>query len=377
MKKEIFTNVELALSSHYEEASGHLKDRLTTLCGAITGLLLRKKVDMESIGHGLLQDIKPDSRRVHCKRFFENKHIDYMSFYYPFICTILQQLFANNKSEKQLLLTIDGTATGSSHATLAISFLYESTAIPLYWITRKGPKGHFSEEQHISLIETCAVILKSILPNDWSVALLGDGEFDGTDLQLLCRKKLHWDYVLRTNCNTLLFEGDDVFQPQQLDVCNGDYLFIEDVAFGKKQKVRTNFILWHQKELYEEAIPLVTTFNDPRIGSTLYKTRYAIERLFKGVKSSGFNVDKTQLAKAESIDRLLICVFLAYILMINFAKVNNESPIKSRVVRIRKEKVLSPIVLALRILMYCIENSINFILSFQMSMNYVEFNNTE
>lgn len=309
MKKEIFTNVESALSSHYEEASGHLKDRLTTLCGAITGLLLRKKVDMESIGHGLLQDIKPDSRRVHCKRFFENKHVDYMTFYYPFISTILQQLFANNKSEKQLLLTIDGTATGSSHATLAISFLYESTAIPLYWITREGPKGHFLEEQHISLIETCAIILKSILPNDWSVTLLGDGEFDGTDFQLLCRKKLHWDYVLRTNCNTLLFEGDDVFQPQQLDVCNGDYLFIEDVAFGKKQKVRTNFILWHQKELYEEAIPLVTTFNDPRIGSALYKTRYAIERLFKGVKSSGFNVDKTQLTKAESIDRLLICVF--------------------------------------------------------------------
>lgn len=332
---------------------------------------------MESIGQGLLQDIAPDSRRVHCKRFLENNHVDYKTFYYPYIVTILQQLFSNNKSEKRILLTIDGTASGSKHATLAISFLFEGTAIPLYWITRKGPKGHFSEEQHIMLIKECAELLKPVLPNDWSVVLLGDGEFDGSELQLLCQQTLHWDYVLRTNCNTLLFEGEDAFQPQQLDVYNGDYLFIENVAFGKQHKVHTNFVLWHQQELYQEPIPLVSTFDEPILVTTLYKTRYGIERLFKGVKSSGFNVDKTRLTKAESIDRLLMCVFLAYILMINFAKSHDKSPIKSKIFRIRKENVLSPIVFALRILMYCIENSINFILSFQMSMNCVEFYNTE
>lgn len=368
--------METALSPTFEGIEGHVKNRVNSLCGIITGLLLRKKVDMDSIGQGLLQDIEPDSRRVHCKRFFENKHVDYMTFYYPYICVILQQLFSKSNSEKRLLLTIDGTSTGSSHATLAISFLFEGVSYPLYWITRQGSKGHFSEKQHMELLEKCALLVQPILPNGWSITLLGDGEFDGSDLQNLCRKTLYWDYVLRTNCNTVLYENGDVFKPHQLDFHNGDYLFIEDVTFGKQQKVTTNFILWHQKELYEKPIPLVTTFDEPTISTRLYDKRYSIERLFKGVKSSGFNVDKTRLTKAQAIDRLLIAVFLAYILMLSFAKAHDESPIKSKVVRIRKEKVLSPIVLALRILMYCIENSINFILSFKISKNSVDFYNT-
>ena len=174
-----------------------------------------------------------------------------------------------------------------------------------------------------------------------------------------------------------MHENGDEFQPQQLDVYDGDYLFIENVAFGKQQKLTTNFVLWHQKEFYEKPIPLVSTFDEPTISTTLYNKRYSIERLFKGVKSSGFNVDKTRLTKAEAIDRLLIAVFLAYVLMISFAQAQNESTIKSMVVRIRKQKVLSPIVLALRILMYCIENSINFILSFNISKNSVDFYNSE
>jgi hypothetical protein len=375
-EKKIFTKVESALSLCFEDATGHLKDRFTTLCGVITGLLLRKEVALESIGQGYLQDIKSDSRRVHTKRFLENKHVDYRTFYYPFISTILQQLLLNNKLEKQLLLCIDGTALGKNHAALVISFIFDGTSIPFYWITRKGAKGHFSEEQHIELIKDCSNFLIPLLSKDYSVVLLGDGEFDGADLQKLCQDKLGWDYVLRTKCNTVLYENDDIFYPYQLEINNGDYLFIENVAFAKAKKVKSNFVLWHQKELYEHAIPLITTFDEPMIATSLYNKRYSIERLFKGVKSSGFNVDETQLTKPKAIDNLLMTVFLAYILMVNFAKANEESPIKAKVVRIRKEKVLSPIVFALCILQHCIENSINFILSFQISKNYVELNNT-
>jgi hypothetical protein len=376
MKKHVFTKVETALHPVLGTQEGHAQSRFMTLCGILTGLVLRQKVDMDSIGQGFVQHIKPDSRRVRCKRFFENKHINYETFYYPYICVILQQLFSTSNSEKLLLLTIDGTSTGSQHATLAISFLFKGISYPFCWITRKGSKGHFSEQQHIELIEKSASLLQLILPLDWSVALLGDGEFDGADVQILCKKTLGWGYVLRTNCNTLLYENGDVFQPQQLEVPNMDYLFIEGVAFGKQQKLTTNFILWHQQNLYEHPIPLVSTFEEPMMSTTLYRKRYSIERLFKGVKSSGFNVHKTRLTKATSIDRLLMAVFLAYILMINFAQAHQDHPIKAMVVRIRKEEVLSPIVLALRIVAYCLENCITFILSLKISKNFVEFQNT-
>jgi len=116
----------------------------------------------------------------------------YLFLYYIFlskliIAVILQQLFSKSNSKKRLLLTIDGTSTGSSHATLAISFLFEGVSYPLYWITRKGSKGYFSEKQHMELIEKCAKLLEPILPTGWSILLLDDGEFDGSNLQILCR----------------------------------------------------------------------------------------------------------------------------------------------------------------------------------------------
>lgn len=369
-EKKIFTKVELALSIICPNPKGHLWSRLNTFYAIITGLLLRKKVDMESIGNGFVQDIQIDSRRVNVKRFFENKHISYDCFYQPYIYTILQQLFAENKSSKELILAIDGTTLGNKHAALAISFLYEEVSLPLCWLVRKGGKGHFKEAQHIELLEKAYQILQPIIPSDYQVVLLGDGEFDGADLQLVLGQKFHWNYVLRTSCDCLLFENqEDAFRPKDLTVMNGDFHFFEQVGFGANQKITTNFTLWHQKQLYQEPIPLISNLDDPRKITQLYQKRYRIERLFKGMKSSGFNIHQTRLTKIPALEKLILAVSIAYILMICFAKQNAERAIITKITRIRKQNVLSPIVLALRILNYCMENSIEFFLSFQMSKN--------
>ena len=369
-EKKIFTKVEAALSICYANAKGHLLSRLTTFYGVITGLLLRKKVDMESIGHGFLQEIQIDSRRVNSKRFFENDRITYEFFYQPYIYTILQQLFSQNKSCEPLILTIDGTALGNKHAALAISFLYEDVALPLCWLVRIGCKGQFKEQQHIELVQQAFEILSPILPPNYQVILLGDGEFDGAEFQAICCERFNWDYVLRTDCNSLLFENEqDPFRPKDLMVDNGDFHFFEQVGFGAAQKVTTNFVLWHQKKYYGKAIPLLSNLDDPMRITQLYKKRYKIERLFKGIKSSGFNIHQTRLTKIAAIQRLIMVVSIAYILMICFAKQNTENPMKSKIFRDRQKKVLSPIVMAIRFLNYCMENCIDFILSFQMSKN--------
>jgi len=162
-EKKVFTGVKAALNIIYTNPQGHLLSRLNTFYAIITGLLLRKKVDLESIRHGFIQKIQIDSRRVNVKRFFENKHINYSCFYQPYIYTILQQLFAENKSSKTLILTVDGTALGNKHAALVLSFLYEDVMLPLCWLVRQGSKGHFKERQHIELLERSEALKYSAL----------------------------------------------------------------------------------------------------------------------------------------------------------------------------------------------------------------------
>jgi len=124
--------------------------------------------------------------------------------------------------------------------------------------------------------------------------------------------------VLRTDSDTLLFEQqEDPFRPKDLMVENGDFHFFEQVGFGAAQKITTNFVLWHQKQLYQKLIPLISSLDDPRKINQLYKKRYGIERLFKGIKSSGFNIHQTRITKKAALERL---VSIAYILMICFAR---------------------------------------------------------
>jgi len=44
---------------------------------------------------------------------------------------------------------------------------------------RQSPKGHCPEALHIAVVE----LLSKVIPTGARVVFLGDGEFDGTDLQ--------------------------------------------------------------------------------------------------------------------------------------------------------------------------------------------------
>ena len=46
------------------------------------------------------------------------------------------------------------------------------------WLVAEGSKGHFSEEDHITLIQQ----VKETIPEGADVVFLGDGEFDGINL---------------------------------------------------------------------------------------------------------------------------------------------------------------------------------------------------
>jgi hypothetical protein len=77
-------------------------------------------------------------------------------------------------------------------------------ALPLAWRVRQSPKGHFPEDLHIALVE----LVSELIPAGAKVVFLGDGEFDGTELQATLTEA-GWLYACRTSKgNTATWEGE-------------------------------------------------------------------------------------------------------------------------------------------------------------------------
>jgi transposase len=55
------------------------------------------------------------------------------------------------------------------------------------------------------------------------------------------------------------------------------------------------------------------SFNNPSKSKECYKKRWQIETMFKALKSSGFNIEKTHLQQIERIEKLVALVFIAFV----------------------------------------------------------------
>ena len=59
-------------------------------------------------------------------------------------------------------------------------------------------------------------------------------------------------------------------------------------------------------------LQIIISFNNPQDALEIYKERWQIETAFKGLKSSGFNIEDTHLTDIERIEKLFALVTVAY-----------------------------------------------------------------
>ena len=150
-----------------------LEENLITLTMLITGILRSKSGQLKKIARAVQYTYKKESLGERFRRFVRNKNIKVEVEYTPFVTMFLSAL-----SPEQLVLMIDSTKMGGRSICLMVSVYYKSRALPLAWVIFKGRKGHSSQKIQLALFET----VKSMLPADCPVILLGDGEFDGSQV---------------------------------------------------------------------------------------------------------------------------------------------------------------------------------------------------
>ena len=198
---------------------------------------------------------------------------------------------------------------------LMVSVVWGKRSLPICWLVRKGKKGHMSEELHLEVLQQLA----AILPKDSQAVLLGDGEFDGRELQAFCERQ-GWKYALRTaKSNTITTDEGETFVIGQLYPMPGhDHWLIEDVRFTQECYGPINCLVWHSSK-HDEPIYLVSNLSWAKDMMDYYTRRFSIETLFGDIKSRGFNIHKVKIDDPDRLNVLLMVVCIAFLLVFALA----------------------------------------------------------
>lgn len=178
--------------------------------------------------------------------------------------------------------------------------LTHGRALPLYWLVVRGSKGHFPEQTHREL----RAQLQALVPVGATVIFLGDGEFDGIELQADLQA-YGWQYVCRTASNLLVTCCGVQFHLRALGPPRGEYLAVSLAWLTAKQYGPLSILaLWDAHE--QHPLYLVTNLADLDAAVRLYKKRAHIETFFSDQQSRGFHIHKSHLSEPARLSRLLV-----------------------------------------------------------------------
>jgi hypothetical protein len=281
-----------------------MAQHLTTLAALISGIVGSRSSQMPSIATKIPDRAKPESRVKRMSRWLGNDEIKEEIYFLPYA-----EMLLNCLALETLVLVMDGSGVGRGCSALMIHVIYRGRALPLAWVVRQCPKGHSPESLHIELVE----LVKELIPEGTNVVFLGDGEFDGTELQKTMNDA-GWLYACRTAKSTVATWEDMTFHLDLLgsSIKRGRLIELKEVQFTRDAYGPVMVLCcWAKGEA--DPLYLVSNMSLAEEAIKYYKKRFRIETFFSDQKSRGFNIHKSHLEDCQRLSRLLIASCLAYI----------------------------------------------------------------
>jgi hypothetical protein len=327
---------------------------LNTLAGLISGIVGSKRTNLPLIASHVPDGTLPDSRTKRFSRWINNPDVDAAVYFLPFAEPLLRGL-----ASRPLALIMDGSTVGRGCLTLMVSVVYQRRALPIAWLVVKGRKGHFPEDTHIALLEQ----VRPLIPAGAQVVFLGDGEFDGADLQDTI-DGYGWRYVNRTAKNIILCGAGEEFNFENVAVQAGELISLPHVTLRNQNYGPVHAIAWWGQG-YDEPIYLLTNIADVAEACQWYQKRARIETFFSDQKSRGFHLHKSHLSDPTRLSRLMIATCLAYIWIIHLGVLAWRDEWR-KVIHRTTRCDLSLFQLGLRLLEHFLNEGIEIPVAFQM-----------
>lgn len=289
--------------------TSHFKDflnlaRIRLICLFISSLCKVKSVNFSKVSIAFDTKTKASSNFRRIQRFISKVDLP-MEWIAKFIFGLLPE-------KEKLVLVMDRTNWKFGDKNINILMLgvsYKNVAFPLMF-KMLDKRGNSNTAERIELIQ------KFI---DWFGkhqidCLLADREFIGQDwLNFLNSNKIKYHIRIRNNFK--------VFLPKKQKEITVWHLF-NNLKVGEIKHYK-KIVKMHGEYCYLSATKtikdgkidfcIIVSFNEPHEAVTYYSQRWQIETLFKGLKSSGFNLEDTHVTHLDRIEKLLLLVMIAFV----------------------------------------------------------------
>lgn len=281
-----------------------------TLSILVAAAMRVERASLANIGRRVAGSAKHQIKRAY--RFCANDRVEPADAMRGVVARLVR------KRKKPLLVALDWVDV-KGFQTLVASAVLKGRSTPVCWASCEGHTydGHKSRN---AFEESLLLVLRSMIPRSVKVIVLADRGFGRAALAAFCRRE-GFSYLIRIQPKvTVRLKG---FCGKLLDypVFKGIARVLKDVAYRSDGAVEQNVVVRWKPGLppgRDQCWFLMTDLKGTaRQLCALYARRMTIEQLFRDHKSkrNGWSLRDTRLKTPQRLDRLLLVLALAYLLL--------------------------------------------------------------
>jgi hypothetical protein len=274
----------------------------------LCGMYLSRSVQLQQIAMRIPSGAKLVSVTRRLSRFLWRGPLHVRPLYAPLAQAWLT---AAAKSVGEIRLIVDGTQVSAHHQLVMVALAFRRRAIPIAWSWIPHQRGFSSASHQRALLG----YVRSLLPPDIPVLLVGDSEFGSVEL-LRQLERWHWHYALRQKQQHLVqLRGEKHRQALRTLVQGpGQRTWFPEIRLTKQEFKTTILVEWAPGE--SEPWLLATNLPSPAAALQAYDRRMWIEEFFGDLKRHGVDLEMTHLCHIERLARLTFLVALLYLWLI-------------------------------------------------------------
>lgn len=293
-------------------AGGLRLSQAKTLGILVASAMHVQRISLANIGRMMTGTVKHQIKR--CWRFCSNERVETADAMRPFIARLLKK----RGKKKKLLVVLDWVDI-KGFQTLVASIVLKGRSTPIAWASTTNHiyDGHRSRN---AFEESLLLVLREMIPQTIKVVVLADRGFGRTTLATFCQQQ-GFGYVIRIQPSvTVRLRG---FHGKLLDypVYKGIARVLKRVSYRSDDAVIQNVVIHWRRNLPKKRDECWFLMSD-QPGSAhqlckLYGQRMTIEQLFRDDKSkrNGWSLRDTKITKPDRLDRLLLILAIAYLLL--------------------------------------------------------------
>jgi len=279
--------------------------RVKLICLFITALCKIKTINYDRLASGFDTNVGKNSSYRRIQRFMKE-------FNFPMkIVSFL--IFKLLPKKENLVLVLDRTNWKFGNKNINILMLgvsYKNVAFPLMF-KMLNKQGNSDMPERIELIEQYV---------DWFGidtidCLLADREFVGDKwLKFLNDNNIRYYIRIRNNFKIYSYQKKAVIKAFWLfnNLKVGEFYHYPKIVELHGQKCYLTGCKTIDRNGKMEFL-IIVSFNKPEQAMAYYKQRWQIETLFRGLKSSGFNIEDTHVTDLERLEKLFSLTMIAFI----------------------------------------------------------------